>query len=59
MSGWPKLDFDNMVKVARLVALGIQRLADSAEVPRWITPNPRTERNARTRENVAAEQEAK
>jgi hypothetical protein len=39
---WPKLDYDNMALVTRALALAAFQLADSAEVPRWNTDNPRT-----------------
>jgi Zn-dependent M28 family amino/carboxypeptidase len=41
---WPKIDYENMAKVVRTVALGIYRIADSAEAPVWNAGNPRTER---------------
>ncbi len=50
---WQKLDYDNMAKVARAVALGIYRLADSAEAPEWNKENPRTERYRAAREKAA------
>ena len=40
---WPKLDYENMAKVDRAVALGVYRIADRAEPPRWNTENRRTE----------------
>jgi hypothetical protein len=51
---WPKLDYDNMAKVVRAVALGIYRLADSIETPQWNKQNPRTERYVRARETAVA-----
>ena len=41
---WPKLDYDNMAKVDNAVALGVYRIADSAEAPRWNKENPKTAR---------------
>jgi hypothetical protein len=32
---WPKLDYANMAKVDRMVALGLVSLADAASVPHW------------------------
>jgi Zn-dependent M28 family amino/carboxypeptidase len=32
---WPKLDYENMAKVDRMVALGLLMIADSDAVPRW------------------------
>jgi Zn-dependent M28 family amino/carboxypeptidase len=40
---WPKLDYENMAKVDRAIALAAYRLADSAEEPQWNAENPRTE----------------
>ncbi len=53
---WPKLDYDNMAKVARAVALGVLRLADSAEEPRWNEHNPRAERYIQARKKSLAGQ---
>jgi hypothetical protein len=47
---WPKLDYDNMAKVDCAVALGIFRIADSAEAPQWNKDNPRTARYVQARE---------
>ena len=41
---WPKLDYDNMAKVDDAVALGVFRIADSAEAPQWNKDNPKTAR---------------
>ena len=41
---WPKLDYENMAKVDRTVALGVFRLADSLGVPVWNEATPKTER---------------
>jgi hypothetical protein len=43
---WPKIDYANMARVDRAVALAIVRLAGDAEPPRWNTENPRTKRYA-------------
>jgi Zn-dependent M28 family amino/carboxypeptidase len=40
---WPKLDYENMARVDRAVALGVWKLADSAETPQWNVINPKTE----------------
>ena len=32
---WPKLDYDNMAKVDRMVALGLLMIADSETAPHW------------------------
>jgi hypothetical protein len=41
---WPKIDYRNMAKVDRMIALGTLMLADSAEPPRWNRGNPKVER---------------
>ncbi|MGD0616795.1 MAG: M28 family peptidase [Bryobacteraceae bacterium] len=41
-----KIDYDNMAKVDRAVALGLMLLANAAEPPHWNTANPRTTRYA-------------
>jgi hypothetical protein len=50
---WPKLDYDNMAKVDGAVALGVFRMADSIEAPRWNKANPKTSRYVQARENKA------
>jgi hypothetical protein len=40
---WPKIDYENMAKVDRTIALGLWRIADSADVPHWNAANPKTE----------------
>jgi hypothetical protein len=32
---WPKLDYDNMAKVDRMIALGLLMIADGETTPRW------------------------
>jgi hypothetical protein len=39
---WPKLDYENMAKVDRTVALGIYRIADTVDPPKWNAANPKT-----------------
>ncbi len=39
---WPKIDYENMAKVDRTVALGIFRIADSPQTPQWNAANPKT-----------------
>jgi len=39
---WQKIDYDNMAKVDRAVALSIVMLADSVQTPEWRTDNPKT-----------------
>ena len=40
---WPKIDYENMAKVDRTIALGLWRIADSTDVPHWNAANPKTE----------------
>jgi hypothetical protein len=49
---WPKLDYDNMAKVDGAVALGVFRIADSAEAPQWNKDNPKTARYVQARETA-------
>jgi len=44
---WQKVDYGNMAKVDRMIALGLIMLADSAEPPRWNRENPKVERYLR------------
>jgi len=41
---WQKIDYANMAKVDRMIALGLAMLADSPEPPRWNRENPKVER---------------
>lgn len=41
---WDKVDYANMAKVDRLVALALLRIADSPEPPHWSTTNPKAEK---------------
>jgi len=41
---WQKLDYDNMAKVDLAIALGILKIADSAEAPHWNQDNPKAAR---------------
>ena len=38
---WPKIDYANMEKVVRTVALGVLMIADDAREPRWNEQNPK------------------
>jgi hypothetical protein len=40
---WPKLDYENMAKVDRTIALAAYHMADSTEEPQWNAENPKTE----------------
>lgn len=41
---WDKLDYDNMAKVNKMVALSVNMLADSPTEPKWDENNPKTAR---------------
>ena len=41
---WDKVDYDNMAKVDRMVALGLIMLADSPTEPHWNADNPKAAR---------------
>jgi hypothetical protein len=46
---WRKLDYENMARVDRAIALAVYGLADGGEEPRWNAHNPRTEAYRRAR----------
>jgi hypothetical protein len=39
---WQKIDYDNMARVDRMVALGLFRMAISRTAPQWNAANPKT-----------------
>lgn len=39
---WQKIDYDNMARVDRMIALGLLKIANSAQAPRWNAQNPKT-----------------
>jgi hypothetical protein len=39
---WQKIDYDNLAKVARTIALGAYRIADNPTAPKWNADNPKT-----------------
>jgi hypothetical protein len=41
---WNKIDYDNLAKVDRMVALGVIHLADNPQAPKWDESNPKTEK---------------
>jgi Zn-dependent M28 family amino/carboxypeptidase len=49
---WPKIDYENLAKITRTIALALRRVSDSAEVPQWNPERPETERYRRARENA-------
>jgi hypothetical protein len=44
---WQKIDYRNLAKVDRMIALGVVMLADDAQRPRWNRANPKTRRYLR------------
>jgi len=48
---WQKLDYDNLAKVDRTVALAAFRVADSLETPQWNKNIPNTERYIKARQD--------
>jgi hypothetical protein len=40
---WQKIDYANMAKVDRMVALGLLNIANSLRVPQWNVENPKTQ----------------
>jgi hypothetical protein len=44
---WQKLDYDNMAKVDVAVAVGILKIAESAQAPQWNRENPKAARYIR------------
>ena len=41
---WEKIDYENMAKVDRMVALGMLTIANNPQEPKWNEANPKTER---------------
>ncbi len=39
---WQKIDYDNMARVDRMVALGLWNIANSSTAPKWNAANPKT-----------------
>jgi hypothetical protein len=46
---WQKIDYDNLARVDRAIALGTLMLAESPAVPRWNPANPEAARYERSR----------
>lgn len=40
---WPKLDYENMAKVDRTIALALYTIADNAAEPQWNSANPKVD----------------
>jgi hypothetical protein len=51
---WPKLDYENMAKVDRTVALAALDIANNPQAPKWDASNPKTERFVKAREATMA-----
>jgi hypothetical protein len=51
---WPKIDYENMAKVARTVALAAIDIANNPHAPKWDESNPKTERFVKAREATMA-----
>jgi hypothetical protein len=41
---WPKVDYENMAKIDRMVALGVLKLANDNKTPHWNESNLKTEK---------------
>ncbi len=41
---WEKIDYENMAKVDRMIALALVTIANGTEAPKWNEANPKTER---------------
>lgn len=39
---WQKIDYDNMARVDRMIALGLLNIANSEQAPQWNAANPKT-----------------
>lgn len=39
---WDKIDYDNMAKVDRMIALGVLMIANDKKAPQWNAANPKT-----------------
>ena len=53
---WPKLDYENMAKVDRTIALGLIDMANSSTVPHWDAANPKVAQYVKAREISEAAQ---
>ena len=50
---WQKIDYDNMARVDRMIALGVLRLANSSVEPKWNAENPKTKPFLEAQEKLA------
>ncbi len=51
---WQKLDYENMAKIDRTIALAMIEIANSGEVPKWDAGNPKTAAFVKAREATMA-----
>jgi hypothetical protein len=51
---WQKLDYENMAKVDRTIALALIEIANGSDVPKWDASNPKTEMFVKAREATMA-----
>jgi Zn-dependent M28 family amino/carboxypeptidase len=49
---WQKIDYGNMAKVDRMIALAVWNLADSLAVPQWNADNPKAQPYRQVRGNI-------
>ena len=49
---WQKIDYDNMAKVDRMVALAVWNIANSLTAPQWNADNPKAEPFRKARGNI-------
>lgn len=48
---WPKLDYENMAKLDRAIALSVFQIAGSTATPEWNAANSKTEAYRKARGN--------
>lgn len=51
---WQKIDYDNMARVDRMIALGLLDIANDPKAPAWNALNPKTAPFRQARQNSAA-----
>lgn len=51
---WQKIDYDNMAKIDRMVALGLVTMANSAKPPQWDEKNPKVKQYVEAQKAEAA-----
>ena len=51
---WQKIDYDNMARIDRMVALGLMRMADSEEPAHWVESNPKVKRYIEAQQRESA-----